>query len=55
MLVPIGDEEAMAKAISSLLSSKSQSKKLTETALQTAELFRSDRMNSEYQILYKSL
>jgi glycosyltransferase involved in cell wall biosynthesis len=55
MLVPIGDQEAMAKAISSLLGNKSRRTKLAETALQTAELFRSDRMTSEYQMLYQSL
>ena len=55
VLVPIGDAEAMAKAISSLLSNESRRIELAETALQTAELFRSDRMISKYQILYGSL
>jgi glycosyltransferase involved in cell wall biosynthesis len=53
ILIPIGDIDAMAKAIISLLGDQDLCLRLSEAGLKTAELFRSDHMISRYENLYR--
>jgi glycosyltransferase involved in cell wall biosynthesis len=53
ILIPIGDIDAMAKAMIALLRDQDLCLRLSEAGLKTAELFHSDQMISRYEDLYR--